>query len=220
MDSPLFLRGLLIGFAIAAPVGPIGLLCIRRSLSGGFAPGFATGLGAAAADGLYGAVAAFGLTAVSSFLVAQQGWLRLGGGIALMALGLSIALKRPAQPGDGARAIGADNGANAIGADGLAGAFASTFLLTVANPATILSFVAIFAGLGVSAGGGASGAWGAALVVLGVFLGSAAWWLFLAWISAALRRQFPPSAMRWINRASGAAIAAFGAIAVASFFAG
>lgn len=213
MDSPLFLRGLLIGFAIAAPVGPIGILCIRRSLAGGFAPGFATGLGAAAADGLYGAVAAFGLTAVSSFLVAQQGWLRLGGGTALLALGLSIALKRPAQPG-------ADNGASPIGADGLAGAFASTFLLTVANPATILSFVAIFAGLGVSAGGGASGAWGAALVVLGVFLGSAAWWLFLAWISAALRRQFPPRAMRWINRASGAAIAAFGILAVASFFAG
>ncbi|MGQ0676515.1 MAG: LysE family transporter, partial [Rhodospirillales bacterium] len=75
MDLPLFLRGFIIGFAIAAPVGPIGLLCIRRSLKGGFAAGFSAGLGAAAADAVYGAVAAFGVTAVSSFLAAQQGWL-------------------------------------------------------------------------------------------------------------------------------------------------
>ena len=210
MELGLFVRGLVIGLAIAAPVGPIGLLCIRRSLAGGFALGFLTGMGAAAADGVYGAVAAFGITAVSSFLVAQQGGLRLGGGLALIVLGVMTALKRPAE-----RAT-AD-----ARAENLVGAFASTFVLTLANPATILSFVAIFAGLGLGdiAGGGAGrSTLGAATVVLGVFLGSAAWWLFLAGISAAFSRQVPSGLLLWINRLSGAAIAAFGIAALASFF--
>jgi threonine/homoserine/homoserine lactone efflux protein len=99
----------------------------------------------------------------------------------------------------------------------LAGAFGQTFLLTLANPATILSFIAVFAGLGV---GEVGSALGAGVVVLGVFLGSALWWLFLAGASAALRRQFAPAAIRWINRASGLGIAAFGVVAVASFFIG
>ena len=204
MDLPLFLRGLLIGLAIAAPVGPIGLLCIRRSLAGGFSTGFMTGLGAAAADGVYGAVAAFGLTAVSSFLTAQQTWLRLIGGAALIALGVSIALKKPA----------ADSAAAGARAGDLIGAFTQTFFLTLANPATILSFVAVFAGLGL---GEAASARGAGVVVLGVFLGSAAWWLFLAGISTAMRRRMQPAAISWINRASGLGIAAFGVAAIASF---
>ena len=126
MDIELFARGLVIGLAIAAPVGPIGLLCIRRSLADGFPLGFLTGLGAAAADGVYGAIAAFGLTAVSSFLVAQQRWLALGGGLALLWLGWQ-SIRRP--PADTA----ADGGGNTS----RAGAFASTFVLTLANPATI-----------------------------------------------------------------------------------
>lgn len=205
MDASLFLRGLLIGLAIAAPVGPIGLLCIRRSLAGGFGAGFMTGLGAAAADGVYGAIAAFGLTAVSSFLVAQQTWLRLIGGAALIALGLSIALKKTT----------AGNAAADARAGSPAGAFTQTFFLTLANPATILSFVAVFAGLGL---GEVASAAGAGIVVLGVFLGSAAWWLFLAGTSAALRRQMKPAAILWINRASGLGIAAFGVAAILSFF--
>ena len=139
MDIEFFARGLVIGLAIAAPVGPIGLLCIRRSLADGFPLGFLTGLGAAAADGVYGAIAAFGLTAVSSFLVAQQRWLALGGGLALLWLGWQ-SIRRP--PADTA----ADGGGNTS----RAGAFASTFVLTLANPATILSFVAVFAGLGLA----------------------------------------------------------------------
>lgn len=209
MQAELFLRGLVIGFAIAAPVGPIGLLCIRRSLMGGFALGFATGLGAAAADGVYGAVAAFGLTAVSSFLLAQQSWLRLLGGVALIALGVRIA-RKPAASAD------APNGGAQARDGNLPAAFAATFLLTIANPATILSFVAIFAGLGLSASGAAPTAAGAATIVLGVFLGSASWWLILASASAALRRRFPPRAALWINRASGTAIAAFGGLALLS----
>lgn len=209
MELSLFLRGLAIGLAIAAPVGPIGILCIRRSLAAGFPLGFLTGMGAAAADGVYGAVAAFGLTAVSSFLVAQQGLFRLVGGAVLIALGVQTALKRPSQ-----RAADAN-------AESLVGAFASTFVLTLANPATILSFVAIFAGLGlgeIAGGGTGRSTLGASTVVLGVFLGSAAWWLFLAGTTAALSRQVPAGLLLWINRISGTAIAGFGVAALASFF--
>ncbi|MCC7049703.1 MAG: LysE family transporter [Alphaproteobacteria bacterium] len=202
MDFGLFARGLLIGLAIAAPVGPIGVLCIRRSLAGGFALGFLTGMGAAAADGVYGAVAAFGLTAVSGFLIAQQKFLALGGGLALIWLGWRTARQRPAT-----RAAAAGNGAS------LAGAFASTFVLTLANPATILSFIAVFAGLGLGATPGTAGA---LAVVAGVFLGSAAWWLFLAGAMAALHRQAPQAAVVWINRVSGAVLAAFGIAALLS----
>lgn len=197
-----FARGLAIGLAIAAPVGPIGLLCIKRALAAGFPLGFLTGLGAAAADGVYGAVAAFGLTAVSSFLVAQQRWLALFGGVALLYLGWRT-LRQPA-----ARAA-----ASAATAAGLGSAFGSTFLLTLANPATILSFVAIFAGLGL--GGDTRGSTADAMtLVLGVVLGSAAWWLFLAGATAALRRQMPEAAIQWINRLSGAVLIAFGATAL------
>lgn len=202
MDIGLFARGLAIGLAIAAPVGPIGLLCIRRALAGGFPLGFLTGMGAAAADGVYGAVAAFGLTAVSGFLVAQQKWLMLCGGVALVWLGIATFRRKPAE-----------RVAETADARSLAGAFASTFALTLANPATILSFLAVFAGLGLGAAPGTSGA---VAVVAGVFLGSAAWWLFLAGAMAAFRRSVPPRAILWINRASGAALAAFGIWAIAS----
>jgi threonine/homoserine/homoserine lactone efflux protein len=205
MDFGLFARGLAIGFAIAAPVGPIGLLCIRRALAGGFPLGFLTGLGAAAADAVYGAVAAFGLTAVSGFLVAQQPWLMLFGGAALVWLGIATARRKPA-----AMTAGAGNG------ESLAGAFASTFALTLANPATILSFLAVFAGLGLAAAPGTSGA---ATVVAGVFLGSAAWWLMLAAAMTGLRRRVPPAALLWINRCAGAVLAGFGIWALLGFLA-
>jgi threonine/homoserine/homoserine lactone efflux protein len=217
-----FARGLVIGLAIAAPVGPIGLLCIRRSLVAGFPLGFATGLGAAAADGVYGAVAAFGLTAVSSFLVAQQRFLALGGGLALLWLGWQTLKRKPAIAAASSAADSAGGAGGLPGAFGLLGAFGQTFLLTLANPATILSFVAVFAGLGLAgstgggAGGGAAGSSvvGAMTIVLGVVLGSAAWWLFLAGATAALRQQIPPGAIQWINYLSGAILAGFGAMAI------
>jgi len=141
MGLATLLRGLVIGFSIAAPVGPIGVLCIRRTLADGRATGLAVGLGAAAADAVYGAIAGFGLTAVSSLLVRQQGILRLVGGLFLCYLGVRTFLARPA-----------DRAARAGGA-GLVGAFTSTFGLTLTNPATILSFVAVFAGLGIAGRG-------------------------------------------------------------------
>jgi threonine/homoserine/homoserine lactone efflux protein len=168
VDIGVFARGLLIGFSIAAPVGPIGVLCIRRTVADGRTRGFVSGLGAATADGLYGAVAAFGLTAISDTLVSQQTALRLVGGLFLCYLGVRTFLSRPAErPAEAGRQ-----------ARGLVGAWASTFALTVTNPLTILSFVAIFAGLGVATDKPSYGA--SALVVTGVFVGSAAWWFILS----------------------------------------
>ena len=199
---PLFLRGLVIGFSIAAPVGPIGVLCIRRTLADGRAAGFFSGLGAATADALYGAVAAFGLTAVSDVLVAQATWLRIGGGLFLCYLGIKTFLASPpAEP-------------TAAGAAGLAGAYLSTLALTLANPTTILSFVAIFAGFGAAAR--ADSYTGAAVLVVDVFLGSALWWLLLSGGVGRLGRRLTPATLVWINRGSGLLIGGFGILALAS----
>lgn len=196
-----FGRGLLLGFSIAAPVGPIGVLCIRRTLAQGRLTGFASGLGAATADALYGGIAAFGLTVISGALVGAQVGLRLVGGLFLCYLGIRTLLARPA--GVAAAASG----------QGLIGAFASTLLLTLTNPITILSFAALFAGLGV----GSTGYTGAAtLTVLGVFLGSAFWWLLLSGGVSLLRQRFDLRAMRWVNRLSGAVILGFGLLILLS----
>ncbi len=201
-----FLRGLVIGFSIAAPVGPIGVLCIRRTLAEGRRYGLASGLGAATADALYGAVAGFGLTVVRDVLTGQQGWLRLIGGAFLLYLGARTFLAKPAQ--ESARAQGR----------GLFGAYASTFALTLTNPMTILSFAAIFAGLGLADSGGDFPA--AATLVLGVFGGSAAWWLTLSGAVSLVRARFDARALAWVNRLSGAIIVAFGLTALASLLAG
>lgn len=193
-------RGLIIGFAIAAPVGPIGALCIRRTLAAGRASGFISGLGAATADGLYAATAAFGLTSISSHLVERQSLLHLVGGVFLLYLGSRIAIARPADT----------SGAAFEG--GLLGAYASTFFLTLTNPITILSFAALFTSLGVTASGGSYGS--AVLLTLGVFLGSAIWWLLLSTGVGAVRDRLTPVSLRWVNRAAGVVIAAFGVIAL------
>ena len=151
----LFLEGVVIGLAVAAPVGPIGVLCIRRTLAYGRASGLVSGLGAATADAAYGSVAALGLTFVTGLLVDAEAWLRLGGGVFLVFLGVKTFLSRPAE-----RPVAAGRG-------GLPGAYASTLALTLANPSTILSFAAIFAGLGA---GSADGSSTALLLVPGVFL--------------------------------------------------
>ena len=201
MDAGFFLRGLLIGFAIAAPVGPIGVLCIRRTLADGRATGFVSGLGAATADAAYGAVAGFGLTAVSGFLVRQSAWLRLAGGVFLCYLGLRTFLARPA--GRAAETRGS----------GLLGAYASTLILTLTNPTTILSFVAVFAGLGLAGAGGDYGA--AGVLVAGVFLGSSLWWLLLSGGVGLFRLRLTGDRLRWVNRVSGLIILAFGIGALA-----
>src|SRR5262245_52340378 len=174
MDPAVFVRGLLIGLSIDAPVGRIGVLCIRRTLAAGRWVGLATGLGAATADGVYGAIAGFGVTVITGLLLSQQTWIRLVGGIFLCYLGLKTAVAAPA-----GRAAAAGQGRT------LLGAYTSALALTLTNPLTILSFAAIFAGLGAGAAGRGYGA--AALLVAGVLLGSALWWVILSSGVAAVR---------------------------------
>jgi threonine/homoserine/homoserine lactone efflux protein len=198
MDN--ILKGFLIGISIAAPVGPIGVLCIRRTLADGRLAGLATGLGAATADAVYGAIAAFGLAIITSFLVEQQVWLRLFGGLFLCYLGVRTFLAKPAE-----KAAEASEG-------GLLSAYLSTFVLTLTNPLTILSFAAIFAGISSSMDGAIIT--GGLSLVLGVFLGSAAWWLFLSGLVSLFRSRFDQNAMVWVNRISGAIILTFGVVAL------
>ena len=203
MEPGFFLRGLLIGFSIAAPVGPIGVLCIRRTLADGRMAGLASGLGAATADAFYGSLAGFGLTLVANFLVSQQTWLRLVGGIFLLYLGVKTALSQPAS--DSAPVTNTHS-------RGLWGAYLSTLLLTLTNPLTILSFAAIFAGLGLADTGGNS--LSAVLLVLGVFCGSASWWLLLSGGVGLLRGRLTPRILQWVNRLAGVVIVVFGILAL------
>jgi threonine/homoserine/homoserine lactone efflux protein len=200
------LKGYLLGFAIAAPVGPIGLLCIRRTLAEGVPAGLASGLGAATADAMYGAVAALGLTAVSSLMVDQAVWLRLVGGLFLLYLGLTIFRSRPAL--ESAAAAGRSHSAR------LAWAYGSTLLLTITNPATILSFGVAFAGLGLV--GPNVGGMPAVVIVLGVFLGSACWWLLLSGAVGYFRARVGGGKLVWINRGSGVLLVGFGVVALLS----
>jgi len=202
MDISFLFKGLVIGISIAAPVGPIGVLCIRRTLAEGRTTGLVSGLGAATADALYGCVAGFGLAFISSFLIAQQFWLRLIGGVFLCYLGIKTLLAKPAEQ------------AAATMGNGLVGAYALTFFLTLTNPMTILSFAAIFAGLGL-AGTGRDYA-SAGVLVLGVFMGSALWWLVLSGGVDAFRGRFNLQGLQWVNRVSGVIIAGFGLFALAS----
>jgi threonine/homoserine/homoserine lactone efflux protein len=202
IDISFLLRGLIIGFSIAAPVGPIGVLCIRRTLAEGRASGLFSGLGAATADAIYGCIAGFGLTFISNFLIKQQVWLRLIGGSFLCYLGVRTFLSKPAEQAASAKG------------NGLVGSYVSTFFLTITNPMTILSFAAIFAGLGVGDTGGNYVS--AAILVLGVFIGSTLWWFILSGGVTVFRTKFNSSRLRWVNRISGIIITGFGLIALLS----
>ena len=193
----MFLDALWIGLAIAAPVGPIGLLVIQRTLRHGRAAGLATGLGAAVADAAYGAVGAFGVSALIAALTAARVPLALGGGAFLLWLA-----------GRTWNAAPADTAAAAAGGSNLAADFAGTFLLTLSNPATIFSFVAVFAALSARgvAGAGVASPW---TMIAGVLAGSALWWLLLSTAVGALRQRFDARAQRFVNRVSALALAVF-----------
>jgi len=193
----LILKGSVLGFSIAAPVGPIGVLCIRRTLANGFRSGLVSGLGAATADAIYGTIAAAGLTLVADFLVRQQLWLGLLGGGFLVYLGIKTLYATP-QPEE-----------NASGKDSPRGNYFSTLLLTLSNPMTIFMFAAIFGGMSVQTG--STYRFNAFLLVLGVFSGSALWWLSLSAAVSLLREKVNARLMVWVNRLAGAVITGFGA---------
>jgi threonine/homoserine/homoserine lactone efflux protein len=192
----ILLRGVVLGLSIAAPVGPIGVLCIRRTLAAGRVAGFVLGLGAATADMLYGAVAAFGLRVISSLLVSGEIWIHLIGACFLCWLGVKTILTPPAVESN-----------VVIARTSLVGSYVTTLLLTLTNPTTILSFIAIFAGIGVLGSGGGSAT--AGLTVLGIFCGSALWWFILSGIVNMIRSKFTPRLMRLVNYLSGAILLGF-----------
>nr|HET6902536.1 LysE family transporter [Ktedonobacteraceae bacterium] len=202
MEASFFVRGLLIGLSIAATVGPMSVLCMQRTVYKGQLYGLVSGLGIATADAVYGSIAGFGIALIANFLVSQQLWIRLIGGVFLLYLGIKTLLTRPAE-----RTASAS-------ANGFVGAYVSTFLLTLTNPLTILSFAAIFAGIGV---GGASKSYvSATIVVAGVFTGSTLWWCILTGGISLLRGKFTARWLLWINRSSGVIIALFGIAALVS----
>lgn len=198
----LFLKSLAMGVAVAAPMGPMGVLVIRRTLARGYLGGLGSGLGIATADGFYGAVAAFGLTAISAALIEHQFWLRLIGGAFLVWLGLRIFFAE-------SKARGAMAGERGPG-----GGFLTMLGLTLTNPMTILSFGAIFASLGLVTPGGDHVA--AVTMTAGVFLGSLLWWMTLCAAIMLVRRRMTDRVMTWFNRAAGALIAGFGIAALVS----
>jgi threonine/homoserine/homoserine lactone efflux protein len=215
MNPGLYLRGLAIGFAVAFALGPIGLLVIRRTIERGWAFGFLSGVGVATADATYGAIAAFGLTALTAALVGIDRPAGIVGGAVLVVMAVR-GLRTPTTAGP---ARSSDDGAGAGRAsrlDGPAGAWASMVGLTLTNPATILSFTALFASIGAGTGGPG----GAVLVVAGVFSGSVAWWAILTGLVSRLRARLTPRVVRLLNVTSSLVIGAFGCAAIGIGLAG
>lgn len=198
----IFWQGLILGISIAAPIGPIGVLCIRRTLANGMVNGFVSGLGAATADGIYGCIAAFGITAVSGFLVDNQVYLRLICGLFLLYLGYQTFV-----------AVIAETAEHTETKSHLA-SYHSAFFLTLTNPLTLMSFAAIFAGLGIGTVG--QGYLSAGLLVVGIFTGSMLWWLILSGAVSRLRNKFDAKKLKWVNRLSGMIIAGFGVLSLAT----
>jgi threonine/homoserine/homoserine lactone efflux protein len=192
MDLYYLIKGIIIGFVIAAPVGPIGLLCIQRTLIQGRLSGFVSGLGAALADTVYGCIAGFGFTMVSQFLIEQQNWIRFLGGLLLIYLGGKSIYSKPAE-----QPALTDH-------RGLVWNLTSTFLLTIMNPMTILFFVATFSAIG---GIQASNP---LLIVFGVTIGSALWWLILSSVVSMIKRSLSLRILQWIHYVSGLTIIVFG----------
>ena len=190
----------MLGFAIAAPVGPIGVLCIRRTLHYGRLSGIYSGLGAASADVFYALLAFLGINLFSDFLLSWQYWLRIGGGIFLIFWGLRIFLSKPRDP------------AKPVTHATYVKDFLSTFLLTLSNPLTIFAFLAIFAGLGVVKNVSNRGGW----LILGIFLGSCLWWFILCEAVAFIRKKVNPNFMTWVSRIAGLVIIGFGIAAFVS----
>jgi threonine/homoserine/homoserine lactone efflux protein len=201
MNLSFFLTGIMIGFSMAVPVGPIGILCLRTTLTGGRLRGMMIGFGAATADLLYGCVAAFGLTFISNVIAAERIWIRLVGGGVLFFLGVRTFRALPADP------------QAPTGGSGLLRSYLTTFFLTLTNPTTIFAFIAVFAALGL---GKEFHLFSAAMLVLGVFAGSCLWFLFLSSGAMLFRKHLHLAGLQWVNRIAGVLIILSGVIAIVS----
>lgn len=196
------IKGIILGLAIAAPIGPIGVLCIRRTIANGRISGIVSGLGTATADAAYGCIAAFGITYIAEFLINIYEYLQIIGGMFLIYLGYEIFVSAPAKK---AFKI---NSANRIKD------YTSALILTLTNPMTIMSFTAIFIGLGL---GNTTGRYmSAGFLVTGVFLGSMLWWVILSGLVDKLRSRFDQKKLKWINKVSGIIICVFGIYSIMS----
>ncbi|MGD0338270.1 MAG: LysE family transporter [Bacteroidota bacterium] len=201
MEPIFFLKGLIIGFAMAVPIGPIGIMCIRKTLAEGHSHGMIIGLGAATADSLFGSIAAFGLTFVSDVIASQHFWLSLVGGGLLLFLGIRTYRAKRKDP-----IIPFDN-------KGLLGSYVSAFILALTNPVTIFAFVAVFAAFGL---GHRLIIISACILVLGVFTGSCLWFLTLGYVATLFRKKLDSGGLRWVNRISGGLIILSGIAAFVS----
>ena len=199
MELLLFCKSMLLGLAVAAPLGPIGVLCINRTLERGFWAGVAGGMGTAMADAIYASLAAIGFSALTATLTTLAPWLKLAGGLFMLWLGCSS--RRASTP------------ARTNEFRGLSGTIAATFLLTLTNPVTIFSFAALFAGLGLT---DTPGATNALAVVAGVFLGSLLWWFLLSGGVALAQRRLPEGFSLCVSRMSGVILMGFGFYALGS----
>jgi threonine/homoserine/homoserine lactone efflux protein len=198
------LKGVVIGFSLAAPIGPVGMMCIRRTLTHGHLRGFVSGLGAAVADSVYAIIAAFGITLISNFIIAEEYWIRLVGGVLLILLGLRTILVHPIETSP-------KNGLN-----GHASAFVSMFFLTFTNPMTMFAFAVVFAGIGAGSTVGAGNTLTASLLVAGVFLGSALWFLLITSAVHFYKDRFKLWGLKIVNVISGSFILVCGIIVLAS----
>lgn len=191
----LFLQSILIGIAIAAPVGPIGIICIRTTISHGILPGLAVGTGAAMADAMYAVAAGLGLAAITNFLLNISPILKFGGGLFLLYLGISFFLKKTHY-----------SNVQSTYKKNIGKTFISTFFLTLTNPMTMLSFLGIMSALEVEAANKME----LTTLILGVLIGSALWWLFLVTVVSLTAKRLNEKTLNYINRASGIILIAFG----------
>jgi threonine/homoserine/homoserine lactone efflux protein len=197
----IFLKGIFIGFAMAVPIGPIGILCIRRTLSEGRLRGLIIGLGAATADLIYGCIAAFGITFISDALVSQRIWLRIVGGALLLYLGIRTFRNQPVDPNIPAIS------------NGILRSYLTAFLITLTNPLSIFAFIAVFAVLGL---GNEAIIFSGSALVMGVFIGSFLWFLSLSSGVMLFRKKLDLIGLKWVNKISGILIIISGLIVMAS----
>jgi threonine/homoserine/homoserine lactone efflux protein len=212
------LKGLVVGFLVAAPVGPVAVMCIHRTIAHGRIAGYICGLGATCADSVFGAVAALGLGFIASELIAQQDWLRIGGGVLLVGLGLRLALSRQLSRRAEAQEREEEEGEDDVsaagepaprqGLDDHIGNFVSAFAVMITNPITLVSFAAVFAAVDIAEIHEKT-VWALALVA-GVFLGGALWWTTLITLTSLFRHRIDERGILWVSRGAGVLILAFG----------